>query len=248
MITIVDANGNGIIRLSGPALIGIFVGIILVLIAFYLLRSFGLYKLVKRRNFKNAWLCFIPIGWVYMAGLLAGEIIFFGARIKKFPIIALIVIGLTTIANIFNLSISTFPSALSALKGQDVIYVLGEGFNGGITVSAGLYSFLSIFSIFVYVLDIAVVFVEITLYSTIFKRYYPRHYLSATIFSFLGLFPIFIFIVRNKAPVAIKRFVGGYNFYNQNYSQEQTRGEDPFDKDFDKSQNKGKDIDPFDDF
>ncbi len=248
MITIVDASGNGI-RLERPVLIGVLVAFIVILVAFYMLRSFGLYKLAKRRNFKNAWLSFIPIGWVYVAGLLAGEIIFFGARIKKFQIIALIVIGLSTIASIFNLSITTFPPILSALKGNKVTYLIGEGFvNSGIVVSEGLYVFLRVFSIFTYVLDIASIFVEISLYSSIFKRYFPLHHLSATILSFLGLFPIFIFVVRNRTPVAIKRFNGGYNFVNPNQNQQQPRGEDPFDSDFDKKQKDVKDIDPFDNF
>lgn len=49
---------------------GLFIFLLLVSIAFYILYSLGLYKLAKNRNFENPWLAWIPIANLYVLAKL----------------------------------------------------------------------------------------------------------------------------------------------------------------------------------
>ena len=88
------------------------IGLVVVL-GFYLLRSFGLYALAKRHGEnKGAWTAFCPIIWVYIASKLAGEVAIFGKKIKSFAVVILIVAciaeGLILLINAFHLQFINF--------------------------------------------------------------------------------------------------------------------------------------------
>ena len=50
---------------------------LIIPLAFYVLRSIGLYKLAKRKNLKCAFMAFIPCVWIYVACRLVAESKFF---------------------------------------------------------------------------------------------------------------------------------------------------------------------------
>ena len=86
MIGFIDEYNATIYSFDTPIIIGVSIGVALI-IAAYLLRSFGLYIMAKRENKKLAFLAFIPFAWTYTACVLAGEVSFFGKKIKFFPAI-----------------------------------------------------------------------------------------------------------------------------------------------------------------
>ena len=58
--------------------------ILAVIIAFYVLRSIGLYKMAENSGVKNAWFAFIPFGWIFTAGKIIGTAKIFGRPFKNF--------------------------------------------------------------------------------------------------------------------------------------------------------------------
>ena len=95
--------------------LGIFFAITL---AFYLLRSFGLYALAKRQEIKCAWIAFIPFAWFYVACKLVGESRFFNKPIAKLAIFFTIIVGLNAFL-IIALSIYCFNLSFSKIFSKE---------------------------------------------------------------------------------------------------------------------------------
>ena len=62
-------DAMGLAFLAGLSFLFVLVGIVL-----YLLFSFGLYTMAKRRNLENPWLAFIPVAQLYTMGELIGPV------------------------------------------------------------------------------------------------------------------------------------------------------------------------------
>lgn len=60
------------------AMIGVFVVLFIIVLVFYILKGFALYKMAQRQGIENAWLAFVPFGMDYIMGLLIGEVDVFG--------------------------------------------------------------------------------------------------------------------------------------------------------------------------
>ena len=82
MLSILNYDGT-YIEISPAIIWSVFAVIMAIVIAFYLLRSFGVYKVSKRQQLKCLWLAFIPVGWLLLFTKVAGDIVFFGKRIKN---------------------------------------------------------------------------------------------------------------------------------------------------------------------
>ena len=52
-----------------------------------------------------------------------------------------------------------------------------------------------------YVIGFLNIFITITLYINLFKKYWPQHYILAAVLSFFGLFGPFVFAIRKKDPI-----------------------------------------------
>ena len=60
----------------------------------------------------------------------------------------------------------------------------------------------------------AVFVIEVNLYFSLFRKFWPNHYLLAAIFSiFFGLFPVFMFVIRHKEPVNYRQYVNSRQGY-----------------------------------
>ena len=74
-----------------------------VMVAFYLLRSIGLFVLAKHNKINRAWMAFIPFVWIYVAVMLIKDNNFFGKPYKNFAIIFTIVFAVYQVINlVFN--------------------------------------------------------------------------------------------------------------------------------------------------
>ena len=68
-------------------------GVSIVCIVLYILKSVGLYKMAKSENDKTAFLAFVPYGCLYVLGKIIGKTKIFGIEIDK-PEILLPLLGL----------------------------------------------------------------------------------------------------------------------------------------------------------
>ena len=226
---------------------GIFSIIIVAVIAFYVLRSVGIYMLAKRQGLKYLYLAWIPFAWIYLAGKLAGDVSFFGVRFKGFAIVLTVVFCVTELITLTTTFLYNFPLLGYLLSGGEIYVSAGElndltsfaqtlglkGYWGSTSIFVGnnfvfpyanvaaVTQAINALNIIEYVLSFANVVLTVFLYSALFKKYLPRHHLVATIFSAFGLFAPFIFAVRNNSPMNYAEYVRNRyaNMYGNVYNQ-----------------------------
>ena len=228
MITVVDGLGN-CIDLSA-ALVWSVLGVALALtLAFYALRSIGLFVMAKKKNLKCAYLAWIPFAWIYVAGKLCGANRIFGFRVKNFTLILTIVFCIAEVITLTTTLMAYIPLAGYVLQGGDsaqIFYSISSQYapiESNFTkyeFIAGLYlrdftfaygevviKLLAILNVISMVIEIFYLVFLFTMYFHLFRTYWPQHYFSAFIFSFFGLFPVFVFALRNKKPVNYEEFI-----------------------------------------
>ncbi|PID82212.1 MAG: hypothetical protein CSB16_02435 [Clostridiales bacterium] len=72
-----DAAAGVFLALAGLG-IGVAIFAIIIGLVLYLLMAFGLKKMADNRGIENSWLAFIPIGNMYILGMIVGDIELFG--------------------------------------------------------------------------------------------------------------------------------------------------------------------------
>lgn len=206
-------------------------------IAFYVLRTIGVFMLARKAKLKTAFMAFFPGLWIYPFAMLIKEIRFFKSTIKKWAIAFVIVYTLTlSLAFVYEFLIY-FPLVGNILEGRNIYIALdegginnlvGKGFKeyqaiSGVYVNmdtaavngAFVYPYQFIFiekwlyviSIFNDLLSLCVTIIEFVVFFNVFRKYWPAHFVLATIFSIFGAFPIFVFIIRKKQPVNYFEFL-----------------------------------------
>lgn len=199
-LKIVDANGGVFYNVPKTTLIVVASIALAIFVALYLLKSIGVYKLAKNNGEKHAFLAWIPCAWIYLAVKLSGEVFVFGKKMKNFAVFAVIILGLVFAMEIAGYVLLEIPIALEFLKGKDIVISLdGMIQNYKMTHTAHtIYTVINYVSSFVSIIEI---FVTVTLYFNLFKRFWPERFTMAAILSVFGFFPIFAFVIRNKKPV-----------------------------------------------
>ena len=196
-----------------------------ITIALYVLRSIGLFVMAKRASVKRAFFAWIPCLWMFIACKLIGnKVLFMGKPISKLAVIFCVIFSVSEICVVIFDAITYFPLVGNYLMGRDIyISVVSEAdmLKTGLTRYAWMpdvyydSSFVNPFGDAVYAIetflnvmnyvsipfDIANIFVVITVYVNLFKRYLPNHYLLAAIISLLGFFAPFVFAVRKREPM-----------------------------------------------
>ena len=199
-----------------------------VLVACYLLRSFGIYYLAKNNGVKHAFLAWVPVAWIYPCCKLIGEQLFFGKPFAKLALIFTIILSVGTVLSIVIEFLTWFPlvgyffSGGSVYLGEseqvialnpnvkeysgDIVYV-GANFiypyKNAYAISRIIVSMSEISMLF----DLVTIVVHINLYIVLFRKFWPRHYIVASVMSIFGLFPIFAFVIRKKTPARIRTYV-----------------------------------------
>ena len=222
------------------------IGLVLALIvplAFYVLRSIGLYVLAKKREFKFAFMAFIPLVWVYVLCRLVGEVKFFGSTIGKLAILLTILMSVSQLITLaYNFFVYYYPLAGNYLLGRDILitdnieFAKSSGFmefwagdqiiwvnqSTFVYPYADVYNTIKILNIVSYcsiVLDIIYIVAEVTLFLNLFKKYWPQHFIMAFILSvFFGLEGPFVFAIRKKEPVDFSDYLRSrYQSYGNPY-------------------------------
>lgn len=231
-----------------------------IYITFYLLRSIGIYKLAKSRGIDKAFLAWIPCVWIYTVCKIIGKTWFFGTPAEKVAVWVAVIFSCTTIIPLVSNFLGYFPFIMFYLEGGTIELV-----NGGVrAVSTESYAFVNLFDTpaintiiqilyyFDYILRFAEIFVTVMVYISLFKMFWPEHYILASVLSFLGLFPIFVFAIRNRKAVDFNEYIRnryygagftpyGNRYYGQNGNNSE-RGTPYY------GNNQGGDNEPFDEF
>ena len=213
-----SSNGN-YAEIPHGAILSIFVIVLAIALLFYLLRSFGLYKLAARGGVKNAWFSFIPCLWMYTACKIIGKSKLFG---KSFESLAIWFFLLFTFAAAIPLTYNGIligPYIGYLLKGNTVTIVVGAN---STTISPmaeyprWILTLLDVFSIASYFMRIAEIFIAVTVYVNLFRKFWPEHYILAAVLSFMGLFGPFVFAIRNRKEVNFAEYIRR-RFYSAGY-------------------------------
>ena len=215
---------------------------LVIVIGFYLLRSFALFTMAKNSEDKKInrldYLAFIPCAWVYLAVCLAERILFFGKEIKGFGIIIVIIFSVAKISSLIFNYLRYMPLISYCLTGGEVllnltdyttnVYLYDQNFITAVALNpykniASMENILSILSLIIRIFEFVSSILMLFLYNALFKRYWPRHITSGVIWSFFGLFPIFVFAIRKNKPIDYNEYITSqykafyYNANNNNY-------------------------------
>ncbi len=154
-----------------------FVTPLVVQLVFYVLRSIGLYALARKQGLKSAWMCWIPLIWLYPAFRLVGDSVL-GMPVK-------------TVAIIFTAVFAVGEACSAAYNFIYVVPYLGYYLQGGsITVRYTgmamdiipgpdfINPFPSVYTWYMqtiyyvgYIIGFVNLFITITLYINLFKKY-----------------------------------------------------------------------------
>ena len=260
--------------------VAIFSIILFVLITclLYFFRSFGLYKLAKKRKLKLAYLAWIPIVWAYVLFQLVAEFRVFSFSFKKYAILFTCLLGAYSLANLLYNFFTFYPFFQYYLEGGTVEIIISDSLMANIAIKAGadfinhfntlfIAVLCSICFMLIIILGFVTAIIEVCAFIGLFKKYCPENYILYSILSVLGLFPIFVFVIRNKKAVNFNEYMrsryynpygNGYNSNNgyNNYNNNGYGSNGGYDAQQNKPQepfeefnkNKNKPEDPFDEF
>ncbi len=277
MIAVYSAGGKAFEFPSWS--VWLIVGLILaIIITFYALRSTALYKMARNVGMKYDWLAFVPVVWIVVACKLSGNIIFFGAKLKRAWLIFLVVFGITTTVGLVQGLMTYVPLIGYYLEGGRVAFnVSNQVFDGLVfypfdnyfmvgadfstAYTQGYITALNVLYYVTWANDIINFFLMLSLFSAFFRTYWPQRPFVGVILSVFGMFPIAAFVVRKNQPVDYAKYIRErmrvYNEVNRQSLNGQNGGENsqPFDEyekngePFDEYQKgNGKSDDPFSDF
>lgn len=219
--------------------VGIYLG---VMLAFYVLRSIGVYTLAKRQGIKCKVLAWIPCLWFYVVCKLVGKSRFFGKPIENLALLFVIIFSLSQAIAFVQSFLVYFPLIGNFLQGREILFAqsgLDLGAQGFFEYSSGMYvtdEFVNpygiggiqtvnlILSIIGYVsmfVDLAEIVITISVYFALFRKFWPQHHVLASLLTiFLGLFAPFVFVIRKKEPVNYVEYLRSrynYNPYSNPY-------------------------------
>jgi hypothetical protein len=188
---------------------------------------------------KIAYMAWIPFLWIYPTAKLAGKVLFFGKPFKNFAVVLTILFIVNEVLMVGYSVLCYFPLVGYYLQGVTVtIYTGMEAtrtqlmefgyhpyyFDSSLTVLTGggganivypianleLYGkILTVIGLASDLLSLATLLFTIFLYVSLFRRYFPKHFVIATVLSVLWswLFPIFLFVIRKNKPVNYNDFL-----------------------------------------
>lgn len=170
----------------------------------------ALYNMAERAGMKHAWLGFLPFLHTYYAGKVAGETRFFGHKMKRVGLYAML-------AEFFYVAIEVLSLVSSILLSSPAYYetnfVDGIGsliFNPDAVPAAlvGLQKASVFFSIFSVVANLVMLFFFCILYNALYRKYCPKNPFVMTVFSVI--FPVRTFLtfaVRDNEPVDYEEYM-----------------------------------------
>ena len=215
---------------------GIIGGVLLWAVAF-ILQGIGISVMAKKRGIKNSVLAFVPFVNIWYLGKLAGESQFFGQRIKRAGMYAMITQILATVCTLATIAAEAYlwvrhgaPQIDSQLG---LPYWPGlTGFSLMVSQFYDLSGYLT--PIFQLICGIFLVILLMSLY----KRYEPKNHFALSMLTLLVPISRFfiVFAIRNRRPVDYDAYMRArreaymrrqQQYYNQ-YSNPYNRQGNPY--------------------
>lgn len=236
MITFINENGFAFsVQLS--SLLAPIIIVLCVTIAFYVLRSIGIFVLAKRAGINKRFLAFIPFVWIYLACKLIGNAQIFGRTFSQLAVLFCVIFSVAGYLQFIFDFLLYFPIAGNLLYGREIFIIASEELASGYTPTLAqgiyggadfvnpykgalytIYQILNVSSYFLSVLNIASLVIGISVYFNLFKNYWPQHYMLFGILSIFGLSAPFVFAIRNKQPVNFNDYLRSrYGVYGGHY-------------------------------
>ncbi|MBE7077923.1 MAG: hypothetical protein E7377_04380 [Clostridiales bacterium] len=185
---------------------GLGFGIALWLV-FFILQGFGLYTMAKKRGYEKKVLAFVPFVNIWYMGKLAGNCNFFGQKVKRAGMYAMIAQIITAVLSLMVLAAEMY---LWVRHGVPEITEMGSAYWTGLkgfSLTVAQFYDLSgyLLSIFQLIYEILLVVLLIGLY----RRYTPKNYMT------LGILTLFvpasryivIFVLRNRQSIDYEAYM-----------------------------------------
>lgn len=265
MLRFIDGNFNSIYAERGQVIV-IAIIIIAITLAIYVLRAIGLFVMAKRAKVNHAVLAWIPCLWVYLACKLIGKTKILNKPFSKLAVIFCVIFAVSEFLtlvyqfliyfpvignylmgrNIYYLVVSDSDAQLGALTkgltqywGDGLIYYDSEFIN---PYGESLYTIKTILNTISWVqlpFDLMSIFIVVTVYINLFRKYWPAHFVLGSILSIFiaGAFGIIVFAIKNREPMEYIDFVrqryqqygyGPYgNPYNNPYATKNAQAQRP---------------------
>lgn len=195
---------NGISGVSINKMVGMFVISVFLWLGFFVLQGIGLWTMAKKKGFKKPLLAFVPFANLLLIDKLAGECEFFGHKIKRGGMYAMI--AQITVATIGFLLIVV--QAILFTKYADCLeYNSSTGTFFWITsdrLGMFLNSFYSSWGMHLYsITGLGYELLILVLMLSLLKRYTAKNYMMLSILQLLvpSARYIIIFVVRNNKAV-----------------------------------------------
>ncbi len=223
-----------------------------ILLVLFLLQGFGLYRMAKNRGVKNKALAFVPFVNLLFVGRLAGECNFFGQKVKRAGMYAMIaqIIGtlfcaLTIAAEMYLWLEHGKPHIEQGIP----TWVNLTGFAGTVSKFYNLSGYL--LSTFQLIYEIFL----IVLFMGLYKQYSPKNYLALgilTLFVPLSRY-IIVFVLRKRKAIDYEAFMRAKReAYARQYGQYRNPYGSPYQNSYGQPQNNPpqppKPEDPFEEF
>ena len=220
-------DGNIVQSVSKGAVIFILALIVAFYVLFYVLRSVGIYKLAKGQGVEKAFMAWIPCLWMFTACKIIGKSRIFGYSAEKLALLFTVIFTAAAVVPLVYNFLTYFPYIAYYFEGGHVSIVNGLPQGDSDMVNHfdtnAINVICKIFYILARVLEIAEIFVTVTVYIALFRKFWPEHYILAAVLSFFRLFPIFVFAIRNRKAVNFNEYIkrryygSGYTPYGNGY-------------------------------
>ncbi|MBP5467353.1 MAG: hypothetical protein J6Y43_07330 [Clostridia bacterium] len=223
-IIIETTTGTSVSSVSRSAVLSMTLIILAIYIVFYVLRSIGVYKLAKGQGVDKAFFAWIPCLWMFTACKIIGKARFFGTPAENVAVWVCVFFSVAVIVPFITEFLRFFPYVAYYLEGGTLTMNLSEG----MVISAGtdfvnnfdtpaINAVIKILSALGYLLRIAEIFITVSIYIALFKKFWPQHYILAAVLSFFGLFGIFVFAIRNNKPIDFNEYIRR-RYYNAGFT------------------------------
>lgn len=175
-----------------------------------ILGGLALYVMAERADVKHSWLGFIPFANTYYAGKVAGEVTFFGKKMKRaglYAMIAEIVYAALEILSLVSSVLLSDPAfyETSYIEGNATLIFNIQSVPSGMRWLAGASNWFAILAL---VADLVMIVFLCAVYNGLYRKYSPRNAYIMTVFSvILPIRAFFMFAVRNNTPVDYNEYM-----------------------------------------
>lgn len=202
------------------------IGGVFLWVAAFILQGIGIAKMAKNRGLKNRALAFVPFVNIWYIGKLAGEAQFFGQKVKRAGMYAMIT---QIIATIFTILMISAEAYLWWKHGAPQMQTqLGIAYWPGLTgFSLSVSKFYDLSGYVTSILQLVCRIFLVILLMSLYKKYEPRNYFALSMLTLLVPVSRFIilFVIRGRKAIDYEAYMRArqeayirrrQQYYNQN--------------------------------